>query len=120
MLMPMLKTEKGSTLIEILVGIALLGVISVAFLTSLTAASGSLIGTQEHAAAQNIAQSQMEHVKQQLFAASYNPEPLPETYADFSVVINTVPVGDGAVQKIMITVARLGNTVSTLEGYKAR
>ena len=70
----MIKNERGFTLIEVLIAVALVGIIAVAFLSGLATASRALVIADEHATAESLARSQMEYVKNQgyITAADYD------------------------------------------------
>lgn len=74
----MIKSEKGMSLIEVLIALAILGLVAAAFLSGLTTASKALIIADERTTAESLARTQMESVKQQPyeFADDYNPEDL--------------------------------------------
>lgn len=63
-----MKNEKGFTLIEVIVALALLGIISIAFLGALATASKAIIIADERATAESLARSQMEYVKNQVYS----------------------------------------------------
>ncbi|GAI53421.1 unnamed protein product, partial [marine sediment metagenome] len=60
-----LKNEKGFSLVEVLIALAILGIIGVAILFGLATASTALIIADERATAESLARSQMEYVKNQ-------------------------------------------------------
>ena len=62
-----MKSEKGFSLVEVLVALALLGIIGAAFLGSLATASKSILIADERTTAESLARSQMENVKNQLY-----------------------------------------------------
>ena len=62
-----MKNEKGFTLIEVLVALAILGLIAVAFLMALSTASKAIIIADERTTAESLARSQMEYVKNQSY-----------------------------------------------------
>jgi len=62
--------SRGFTLIEVLLAIALLGVIAIAFMSALSTASTVLIIADERTTAESLARRQMEYVKNQ----GYRPE----------------------------------------------
>ena len=113
-----MKNEKGFTLIEVLVALALLGIIGVAFLSALATASMGLMITDERETANNLAESQMEYVKDQDYAYSYAPAPIPDEYATYSATIDAESLEDGNIQKITVTINHQEKEVLTLEGYK--
>jgi len=58
-------SSRGLTLVEVAIGIALMGVIAVAILSALSAASAWLVVVDARATAESLARSQMEDVKNQ-------------------------------------------------------
>ena len=59
----MIKNEKGISLIEVLIALAILGLVAAAFLSGLATASMSLFIADERTTAESLARSQMEYVK---------------------------------------------------------
>jgi len=57
--------SKGQTLIEVLIALAILGIVVVAFMTALTTASRAIIVADEHTTAESLARSELEYVKKQ-------------------------------------------------------
>ncbi len=129
-----MKNEKGFTLIEVIVALALLGIISIAFLGGLATASKAIIIADERATAESLARSQMEYVKSQVYSIApwayelplhtpSNPPPdppswwvtntpaLPEGYDGYTVNVDAEPLYDpddgsilDGIQKIIVTV----------------
>ena len=60
-------SSRGFTMVEIVIAIALIGVIAVAILSALSTASMALIIADERATAESLARSQMENVKSQTY-----------------------------------------------------
>ena len=60
-----MKGEKGISLLETVVALALLGIIGVAFLGALATTSNSRLIADEHVSARILAESQMEDIKKQ-------------------------------------------------------
>lgn len=121
------RNEKGFTLVETIIAIALLGIIGVTFLSALNVSLNVLVVTDERQTAMNLAESQMEHIKKQGYLASYSPAPIPDEYSGYSVAIYTEDISsrDDNIQKIRIVVSHQGKPViltadSTLEGYKVK
>ncbi len=63
-----LKKQRGFTLIEVIIAMALLGVIAIAFLGALASASSAIIIADERTTAESLARSQMEYVKNRDFS----------------------------------------------------
>jgi prepilin-type N-terminal cleavage/methylation domain-containing protein len=57
--------SRGFTLVEVLITVALIGVIAVAFFSFMSAAASALIHADERTIAESLARSQMEYVKNQ-------------------------------------------------------
>jgi len=115
--------SRGFTLIEVVIAIAFVGVIAIAFLSALSTASTLLIVADERATAESLARSQMEYVKNQPKSTTYEPS-IPPAYeqAGYSATITTgdVPLRAG-LQKITIGIYRHPDDeepVVTLVGYR--
>ena len=120
-----IRSEKGITLLETVIALAILGAVSVSFLTGRTTASKSAFITDEHSTAESIARTQMEWAKQTAYsynATSYAAAPMPagKDYVDYAAVITVEALNtpDDGIQKITVSVKRSGNDVFNLKGYK--
>ena len=114
----LIKSEKGVSLIEVLLALVILGTIGVSFLGGLTGTSKGLIITDERDIAKTLAQSQMEYAMKQEYALSYSPAPIPDVHTNYSAVIDTISFRDSNIQKITVTIHHQSKEVTTLEGYK--
>jgi len=117
--------ESGVTLIETVVALAILGMIGVTFLNGLTTASKAVLIADRQTTAINLAQSQMEWVKNVGYSydtTEYSPAPIPgsKDYIDYSAAISAQPLNtpDNGIQKITVRVYHSGEPVMILEGYK--
>lgn len=136
--------SKGASLIEVLIGLALLGLVAVAFIGGLSTAFKADIIADERSTAQSLAQSQMEYVKSQDYSsapaggdATYLKIDLSENPYYFVKSINRaggtvddikgVPwdtengqpsTNDERIQKVTIIVEHGDKGVFTLEDYK--
>ena len=111
-----MKNEKGFALIEVVIAIALLGIIGAGFLMALSGASKALILADERTTAESLARSQMEYVKSQGYASSYDTIATPANYTIVSPI--TVEALQTGLQKITVIVKHYTKEVITLEGYK--
>jgi len=139
----LIKNERGFSLIEVIIALALLGIIAVAFLGAMATASKALFIADERTTAESLARSQMEYVKNQDYIyynvgghAAYDEiTPSDGNYSiDFTVVpfnpITGVPYtpdgegifdGDDGIQKITVNIYHPDtdpDPVITLEDYK--
>lgn len=125
MLKIFIARESGTTLIEAVVALAVLGTIGVTFLSGLAITSKAAFISDEQATAESLAQSQMEWVKNASYsynATSYTSAPIPpiKDYLDYSATIIAAPLRnpDDGIQRITVTVKRADETTTKLEGYK--
>jgi Tfp pilus assembly protein PilV len=114
----LVNSERGTSLIETVVALALLSIIGVAFLGALATTSNARLIADEHASARILAESQMEDIRKQTYAFSYDPMPIPAEYPGYSTTIDVDNLRNGNIQKITITVRHHNRGVTTLEGYK--
>lgn len=113
----------GMTLIEVLISIAILGLVAVAFLPALAIFYDRTALIDERITAEQLAKSQLEDVSDQ----DYNPagyQKLADT-SGYYIDLSAVPAHGGAddgIQKITVTVYKgsdsSGRSLLTLEGYK--
>ena len=121
----MKKNEKGFSLIEVVIALALLGIIAIAVLSGLATASIALIIADERATAESLARSQMEYVKgidYENEATSYPAASIPQEHIDagYAATITALPLHDPdeGIQEITVIVEYNDKDVITLEGYK--
>jgi len=114
-----MKSETGASLIEAVVALALLGIIGVTFLGALATTSNSRLIADEHASARILAESQVEEIRKQTYAFSYDPVPIPAEYPGYSAVIDIDNLRNGNIQKITVTIIHHNKNITTLESYKA-
>ncbi len=140
----LVKSEKGFALVEVLVALALTGIIATAFLLAISTSSKAILVADERTTAESLARSQMEDIKNELYINYSEGVPLHGVYIttvtppNYSIGFTVVPfdpgtgnpygftdVGgilvfddDDGIQKITVTVYHQGNDVITLEGYK--
>ncbi len=132
----LLRKQTGFTLIEILVALALLSVIGVAFLNALFTTSKAIAANQESVAVESLASSQAERIKSEDYVpvAAYNPSDSAYRYelidvpadllaAGYSAEINPpvviIPGTEGfELQSVAVVIKRNGEAVFTISIYK--
>lgn len=89
-----MKSEKGFSLIETLIALALMGIVAVTLLIGMTTAFRAAALSQERVAAESLAKSQFEFIKAQdyITVADYDPDDALKRYAPISI-------GDGLVEQ---------------------
>jgi len=117
-----MKSEKGFSLIEVLVSLAIIGIVSVGFLSALANSSKASIKTDQIDTARTLAQSQMEYLKIQPYATTYIPESISNINCGYSASVATSSVvqRDSLIQKITVTISKDGSSVITLDGCKTK
>jgi len=143
--MRLVSGQKGQTLIEVLIAIAILGMIAAPFLTALSTSSKGIIIADERTTAESLVRSEMEYVKNCNYTStgfSYEIPPeanntpwggfhdLDDYYADagYSVNVTGVPIdpdtgealspGDIYIQNITVKVYHGDELVLTTSTYK--
>jgi type II secretion system protein I len=130
---PARNGERGFTLIEILVALGILAAVAVAFLLSMTTSSRAVMISQESVAAESLAKSQMEAIKNWQYDETTNPPnyqdaKLTDIPTNYDINISAArldPKEDGTgnddgLQEITVTVTRDGEGTFTLIGYKVK
>jgi prepilin-type N-terminal cleavage/methylation domain-containing protein len=123
----LMKSEKGFSLIEVLVSLAILGILSAGFLSALLNATNATITVDQKDTGRAIAQSQMEYVKEQKFSTTGSyviNESLLSEYPGYSITlplnVTTPSQRNTFIQKIKIEVVQNGKVVTTLEDFKVK
>ena len=110
-----MRGEKGISLLETILALAILGIISASFMSGLAATSTARVTADERASGKILAETLMEDIKKQPYDYSYNAT-VPAEFAGYSAAIS---VGENNnIQSINITIQRRGREVLTLESYK--
>lgn len=125
------RNEKGILLLEIVIALAVLGIVAVALLTSLATGAMATSIAKERAIAENLARSQIEYIKNTLPYVEYSEEPPLTTYtikasivptstgwAVPDAVVEPVASRGAGIQKITVTVLHNGKQILTLTDYK--
>ena len=117
--------ESGTTLLETVIALAVLGTIAVTFFSGVITTSKAAFMADERATAESLAQSQIEWAANATYVydtIQYSPAPIPSgrDYINYSanITAQSLHPSDDGIQKITVTVSRSGETVIILEGYK--
>lgn len=119
-----MKGEKGFTIIETLVALALLGIIAVAFLSGVATASKASSIANERAIAESLVRSEAEYVKSCAYqdsASEYPVDPsltVPDSWIVPPPVVGLVHATDDGIQEVTVTAEHNGEEVLSLKIYK--
>ncbi len=117
----LIRKQRGSSMPETLVGMGILGIVGVCFLTSLTTGIHAVGTVDAQATAQLLAQVQMEDTKNQDYLVAPTTYPTtvnaPDGYS-VTVAALSLPDADDDIQKIEVTVRHEGRVLIVLEDYK--
>ena len=112
-----MKCEKGSSLLEVLVALALLGIVSVLFLSSVANSTSARVNADSRVSAKILAESLIDNIKNQSYEPSYSIT-IPPEYDGYSANLTVTNMYSGNIQKLVIVIDYLGREVLTLESYK--
>jgi prepilin-type N-terminal cleavage/methylation domain-containing protein len=111
------KRQKGMALLEVIVSLALLGIVAVLFLEGSANSSHARMQADERASAKIIAESVIDSVKKMKYSSSYDVA-VPEGFKGYSVDVTAEYLNSSALQKISVVVFHENNEILTLENYK--
>jgi type II secretory pathway pseudopilin PulG len=116
--------EKGISTIEVLLGIALLGLVGVSFLGGLGTGTQATIITKEQSVAESLVRSQAEYVKGSTYqydASEYPTDPtltIPDGWTVPPPAVVPVHGSDDGLQQVTVTAQYQGETILSLVIYK--
>jgi prepilin-type N-terminal cleavage/methylation domain-containing protein len=117
------KGQKGFSMLEVLVAMALLGIISVLFLSSAANSAHARFQADERASAKTLAESVIETVKQADYSSNYTAAvaeaTAPDEYQGYSVDLTAAYLESPDIQKITVDIYHGDRKVLTLENLKA-
>ena len=130
----MISNEKGFSLLEVLISLAIIGVVCAGLLGGMANSLKGANTIDQIDTARSLAEGQLEYIKKQPFAVSYAPDPAmvtvsgnPITYSfngfsGYSATITAVNAAqrDANIQKITVTIKHNGITATTLDGCKVK
>lgn len=111
--------ERGVTLIETIIAIALLGIVGSVLMGGMTDIYRAVPTADEQEIGKQLARSQIETVMKKPYSLSYTPAPIPAMFPGYTAEIDVTPYRLGNIQRIVVTINHDGNASATLEIIKA-
>ena len=114
------RSENGSSLMEMLVAVSIVGIALGVFITALSTGSLSVSALNEATVAQQLAQRQIEQLKSAAYdstGASYTLVTAPSGYT-IGLAVNSAIYADNKIQKLTVTVSHNAQQVLVVEDYK--
>ena len=111
------KSQKGISLIETVVAVAIMGIIAVAFLSALATTSSARAVNSERTSAKILAEGIIENIKAEDYSLTYEAV-VPAEFAGYTAEVTTAAERNGNIQKITVTISHQGHEVLTLDSYK--
>jgi len=125
-------SSRGFSMLEVVIAIALLGIIAVSVLSALQTAAMALISADRRATAESIARTQMEYVRYSDYDKileeghpQYDLDPEITLPPDYSVETTAIrlnkdvdPDDDDGIQQITVMVSHNDRVIVTLEDFK--
>ncbi|MFC1932529.1 prepilin-type N-terminal cleavage/methylation domain-containing protein [Chloroflexota bacterium] len=128
------RGQRGISLIETVIALALLGLIGVAFLSGLITSSRTVAMSQEIVTVESLAKSQMEHIKSQDYIMVVDYDPVTNYYEKLDIpadlasqydieimspeTIIAPDLGPFELQSITVVIKRNGKGVLTMSIYR--
>jgi len=112
--------ERGITLVESVVAIAILGGGVLTMVLSMSGGALAIRENDQEVSAQSLARTQMEYIKNYTYdpdATTYPTVSVPNGYS-ISVGVTSVPSTNTNIQKVTANISRDGAVIMTVEDYK--
>jgi len=117
-------SEKGTSMIEVLLGIVLLGLVGISYLGGVGTATQATIITQEQSVAESLIRSEAEYVKgcdYQYGTSEYPVDPtltIPEGWTVPAPAVVPVHGIDDGMQEVTVSAQQNGETILSIVIYK--
>lgn len=117
--------EQGITMIETVIGLAIIGLVMVAFFSGLATASKGTILSREQTTAESLVRSEIEYVRSCTYepdASTYPVDPgltIPPSWVVPLPVAEPVHATDDGLQKVTVSAEHNGETILSITIYKA-
>ncbi len=111
------RSQKGISLLETVIAVAILSTIAVAFLSALATTSSARATNEERTSAKILAEGIIENIKTEDYSPTYEATVPPE-FPGYTANVNIGGERNGNIQKITVSIFHKGHEVLSLESYK--
>jgi type II secretory pathway pseudopilin PulG len=116
-----MRSEKGTALMEVIIAIALMGIIGVLFMSSAVNSTNARVQANERDSSKVLAESLMDRIKKDNYKTSYTDNlTIPSEFTGYSANLTVTSLGNGNIQKLTIIIKHLNQDVLTLESFKVK
>ncbi len=112
-----IQDQRGLSLVESIVAVAILGSAIVTFISGLSTGIIAVREGDQEAVAQRLVRTQLEYIKSCPYDTAYSEVDEPTGY-NISVEVASIPDTDTDIQKITVTISRDGDNILSVEDYK--
>jgi prepilin-type N-terminal cleavage/methylation domain-containing protein len=116
--------ERGDSLVEILVAVAIIAIVLTAFLAALSTGVRSVAVVRERVTAENLARAQLEYIQHEQYQEVTQTTPgayptVTSIVSGYAITVTASPItATNDIQLITVTVSHHGESVLTIEDYK--
>ena len=116
----LLRDEKGLTLVELIIALAIVGTTLIAFAVALSTGSLAVRENEQEVTVQSLARTQMEYTKAYPYNSSATTYPTVNTTDNYSISVGvtSIPATDVNIQKVTANISQSGQVLLTIEDYK--
>lgn len=117
----LLRLQRGTTLIETLLALAILGSIGTVYLSAVSTGSHTSARLDKQATAERLVRNQLEEIRGTTYDDTVPYQyPVVDCPAHYSINIDVEPNVDNTLQKITVTVSHQADTFIRINTYKVK